>query len=74
MWRDMEVNSILKWAGVQWAALLKAEKRAGSTAWGGDGLQVSAGQEAGRCSFAWLSWKPQVSMLQRARCPLPATR
>ena len=43
MWREMEVNSILKWAGVQWAALLKAEKKAGSTAWGGDGLQVSAG-------------------------------
>lgn len=37
VWREMEVNSILKRAGVQWAALLEAEKRAGSTAWGGGG-------------------------------------
>lgn len=37
LWREMEVNSILKRAGVQWAVLLEAEKRAGSTAWGGGG-------------------------------------
>ena len=37
LWREMEVNSILKWAGVQWAALLEVEKRAGSTTWGGGG-------------------------------------
>ena len=43
LWREMEVNSILKRAGVQWAAVLKAEKRVGGTAWGGDGLRVSAG-------------------------------
>ena len=41
LWREVEVNSILKRAGVQWAALLEAEKRARSTGWGGDGPRVS---------------------------------